>query len=228
MLAALDAQVREHARERQDPGGLRQRGGRAAPARRGSTTGSRPARSTSACSRRRCRRSCSQLGERLRASANLRFVDARLELILERDHQLDALERAQAQLLERRRAARRRGRARTSRAAPRPDRLPCAAHRLRARSPPSRGSPRASASRAFGARQLAVRPDRDAANALMILQLQRSPSRTTASASAPGSSTSTACTRLLSRLPRPLPDDRGLDARPAARSARARRLRERH
>ena len=44
-----------------------------------------------------------------------RFVDPRLEPILERHHQLDAFERAEAELLERRVAARRRGRARTGR-----------------------------------------------------------------------------------------------------------------
>ena len=49
---------------------------------------------------RRRRNHRAQIVERLRAR-ELRFVDARLELIFERHHQLDALERAQAQALDR-------------------------------------------------------------------------------------------------------------------------------
>ncbi len=41
----------------------------------------------------------------LAASENLCLVDPRLEPVLERDHQLDAFERAQPELLERRGAA---------------------------------------------------------------------------------------------------------------------------
>ena len=117
--------------------------------------------------------STSALADR-RASARLgeaRLVDARLEPILERHHQLDALERAEAQLLER--VSRRRP------ARPRANRASSAS----SGSPPLRGAaaaaPVATQSRiaaplqlprAFGARQLAAGPDRDAADALMILQ----------------------------------------------------------
>ena len=62
------------------------------------------------------------------------FVDARLERVLERDHQLDALERAEPELLERRlRREIRRGR-RTSRPARRARR--CRAARARGAAPP--------------------------------------------------------------------------------------------
>ena len=61
----------------------------------GKSTGS----ATSACCRRG-REERAQLVERLRAG-ELRFVDARLKLILERHHQLDALERAQPEPFDR-------------------------------------------------------------------------------------------------------------------------------
>ena len=72
-----------------------------APASGGSRTGNRPARRPASAASRLldqllAARRCSRLGEP-------RLVDARLKAILERDHQLDALERAQAELLERRR-----------------------------------------------------------------------------------------------------------------------------
>ena len=130
-----------------------------------------------------------RLGERA-------LVDARLKRVLERDHQLDAIERAQPELLERRlRRQRRRGR-RTSRPAPRARRRRPATRRRRARrSSPSRGSPRVSACACLRCAAAPVPARRARAGSSDDRRAARSPPRTTASASAPGSSTSTACTR---------------------------------
>ena len=92
--------------ERQDPGRQAERGGPRAPASArfhdGKSTGSASAlgcRPAAVDQRAQVRRASARAGERA-------FVDARLEAILERHHQLDALERAQPELLERRRSAR--------------------------------------------------------------------------------------------------------------------------
>jgi hypothetical protein len=74
-----------------------------------------------------------------------RLVDPRLFAVLECHHQLDPLERAQAELFQRRGAAERAARARIARAPPRPCRLGRGG-RVGARPPPTRESPRASAS----------------------------------------------------------------------------------
>ena len=99
MLEALDANPREHARERQDPGGQAQppdqsHEGPPVPSRKVDRFGDLGLR-------RRLLEKGAHLGHRSRRR-ELRFVDARLQLVFERDHQLDALERAEPQVLERR------------------------------------------------------------------------------------------------------------------------------
>ena len=76
------------------------RAGARAPATNGSTSGTRPDPLT----RRRLFGACSTSvfsWPRSRAHRERALVDARFERVLERDHQLDALERAQPQLFER-------------------------------------------------------------------------------------------------------------------------------
>ena len=101
MLAAFDAHPREQTRERQNPG--RQAG----PADRPRRPRSVPRRKIDRLGRRRvagrapARPACAGCAMS-RASANSALVDRRLKGVLERDHQLHAIERAQAQLLDRR------------------------------------------------------------------------------------------------------------------------------
>ena len=61
-----------------------------------------------------CSTSCLQIAD-ARGFREPSLVDARLKPILERDHQLDAFERAESELLERRGAAHIRGRGRSAR-----------------------------------------------------------------------------------------------------------------
>ena len=214
--------MREHARERQDPGRLRQPPDRAHGPARGSTTGSRPARRP-APSAGGCSTSCFRSRDAGRL-ANRAFVDARLKPILERHHQLDALERAQPELLERRACRSRRARGRSARSAlrresPRSGATGAApecthsriAARFSFRVPSVRGSSARSRPTPCGCAgdPGAVRWPR-----------ARSPSGST-----PGSSTQHRVHALLGPLrSRRRPPTR---ARPAARSARARRPPER-
>ena len=184
------------ARQRQDPGRQadaadRARRPRPVPRREVDRLGRRRV------ARRRALDERAQLAEVARFGERA-FVDARLKRVLERHHQLDALERAQPELLERRRRRQIVAARRTSRPAPRARRCPAArAAARRRRSSPSRGSPRASACACLrcAAARAPARPAR--AGSSGDRRAARSPARTTASASMPGSRTSTACTRSL-------------------------------
>ena len=176
MLAALDADPREDARERQDPRRQARRAGSRAPASErfhdGNSTGSAGGGVAGRAPARRALRSCADVaraGERA-------FVDARLERVLERHHQLDAFERAQPELLERRRRRRRRRARRTSRPA-RPAIVGAGrtARRAAAALHPVANRRALQLARALGARQLALGPDERAADPLVIARAARSP-----------------------------------------------------
>ena len=130
----------------------------------GSSSGSRPARRPQPASAARSS-SALHVAQRL-GCGKPRFVHARLQPVFERHHQLDAFERAEPQLIERRCRRRPPDRRQTSRSAPPPDRRPRRARSRAARpSRPTRESRcRLSFLRALGARQRAVAPDRKAAD----------------------------------------------------------------
>ena len=183
MLAAFDAHPREDARERQDPRRQAARGESRAPATIGSTPETRPARPARASlvgARSTSVRSwpmIARLGERA-------FVDARLKRVLERHHQLDALERARARALRASSAATdRRGPAYfATSAAERVGAGRRATRRRAAARHPVADRRALQLARAFGARQLALRPHERARGSSGDRRAARWPARTTASA----------------------------------------------
>ena len=144
-------------------------------------------------------RSCLEVGDG-RRRANAPSSMRRLERVLERHHQLDALERAQPELVERRRRRRSsRPGAKRARSAAHVASLRAARRRRAAALPPrshARSSRALQLPRALGARQLGsrARPARGA-DLLMIAELRVGLRARRRRRRRPASSTSTACTR---------------------------------
>ncbi len=170
VLEPLDADPGEHARQRQNPGrevdaADRARGRAAGPVREVDRLGRRRLAGRGALDQR------SQLTEILRAGKRA-FVDARLERVLERDHQLDPIQRAQPQLLQRglRREVLAAGVFRDQRR----ERVGALLHQARrgaAVLDPLADRGALELARAVGARQLGLGPDERAADLLMVVEL---------------------------------------------------------